>query len=99
LDNAPIVVEVREHKNKVDDAIARLKELDVVLKDSKSRKEALLAIRTHTDDLENNLSCIKEMVLSLPDEIEYMLKTLEEMKNGSTPDAKADYFEMKQQID
>lgn len=36
---------------------------------------------------------------TLPEEIEGMLKTLQEMYNGSVPDEGADYFELRQQIE
>lgn len=51
LDNAPIIVEVREHKRTIDDAIARLKELAELVKDALARKEAYRVICELGDSL------------------------------------------------
>jgi hypothetical protein len=51
LDNAPIIVEVREHKKSIDDAIARLKELAALVKDALARKDAYKVINELGDSL------------------------------------------------
>jgi hypothetical protein len=50
------------------------------------------------DQLQQDIASLKEVLGDLPPKIQSMLKTLEEMKNGSTPDDTADYWEERQAI-
>jgi hypothetical protein len=73
----------------------RLKALADLVRDSQARKEAYGVINELTDALNADLCALKEMFGTLPEEIEGMLKTLQEMYNGSVPDEGADYFELR----
>ena len=48
-----------------------------------------------TEDLQS----LKTIHEKLPGEMDNMIKTLKEMKNGSEPDATADYWKEKKNID
>ena len=101
LDNAPIISEVREHKRTIDDAIARLKELGDLVQDALSRKEAYKVINELGDSLQADLCALKDMFGNLPDEVEGMLLTLQEMYNGSVGEENddPDYADLRQNIE
>ena len=101
LDNAPIIKEVREHKKTIDDAISRLKDLADLVKDALSRKEAYKVICELGDSLQADLCALKDMFGSLPEEVEGMLVTLQEMYNGSIGEdgSDPDYENLRQEIE
>jgi len=51
------------------------------------------------DSLKSDIQSLRDVLADLPPKIESMLKTLKEMKNGSTPDDSADYWEERQAIE
>jgi len=49
--------------------------------------------------MKDDLSNIKEVLAKIPELIEKLLETLNEMKKGSVPDESADYWEERKDID
>lgn len=47
-------------------------------------------------DLELDIGNLKDFLNTLPNEIQHMMASLEEMRVGSEPDETADYFTKKQ---
>jgi len=98
LENTGIIVEVREFKARIEDANNRLFELDDYLKMCGIKKDCYQKINTLNKDLDIDMTNLKDFFSTLPTEIEQMLLTLKEMKNGSEPDESADYHAKKSQI-
>jgi hypothetical protein len=59
------------------------------------RKGHYGTINELTDALNADLCALGDMCGNLPTEIDTMLRTLNEMLNGSVPDESADYFDMR----
>ena len=77
------------------DAIRRLHDLDLLVKDAILRKETYAEINDQSDTCEANFCALLDMNSTLPKEIKDSLATLEEMLNSSIPDTHADYFEQR----
>ena len=50
-------------------------------------------------EITHEMECFKNLHDKMPGDIENMLKTLQEMKNGSEPNDDADYWDKKKMID
>ena len=50
-------------------------------------------------EITHEMECFKNLHDKMPGEMENMMKTLQEMKNGSEPDKEADYWKEKKMID
>ena len=93
--NAGIIAEIREHKHAMQDAIRRLHDLDLHVKDSILRKQTYEEINDLVDTCNANFCALLEMNQTLPKEITDSLATLAEMLNGTHPDETADYFDQR----
>jgi len=99
LENAPIIVEVREHKDNIGDAEKKINDLLLFVRGTKAKKEQYDTIDALKSKCDADLDLLNDLLDNLPDQIEKLLATLQEMKIGSDPDEKADYFKNKKQID
>ena len=81
------------------DAIRRLHDLDLNVKDAILRKQTYEEINDHVDTCNANFCALLEMNQTLPKEIKDSLAILDEMLNGSAPDETADCFEQRQTIE
>ena len=77
--NADIIKDIREHKHLMQDAIRRLYDLDLLVKDAILRKDTYADINDLSDTCEANFCALLEMNSTLPKEIKDSLATLEEM--------------------
>ena len=77
----------------------KIEELILLLARSNGRKEVDNLIKELSDQLRLDLGNLKDLLKKLPEQLEAMLKTLGEMKLGSTPDESADYWEERKDID
>lgn len=70
IKNAPIILQVREHKLKIQDANRRLNELEDFLKQGKAQKSSLLKIDASNKSLVANLNSLSKMINEVPKEID-----------------------------
>jgi hypothetical protein len=59
--NSDIIKEIREHKHSMQDAIRRLHDLDLLVKDAILRKETYAEINDHADTCNANFCALLEM--------------------------------------
>jgi hypothetical protein len=93
-----IIPMVKKHKDHIADAVERLRILGELIKRTHDQICSQGDIAGLADQLQQDIASLKEVLGDLPPKIQSMLKTLEEMKNGSTPDDTADYWEERQAI-
>lgn len=87
---------VRIIEDQLDQKILELKDL---VAQSEARRAHNGKCAGLVAQLEEDLRNFKALLDSCPEQIETMLQTLQEMKNGSEPDESADYWEEKRKID
>ena len=97
--NAPIIAEVRKHKDDIRVTQDRLDELDAYFKECVARKDEYHDIDTIKTKCDKDLDSINDILDKMPIQVDKMLETLEEMLKGSTPDNKADYYDKKGEIE
>lgn len=93
-----IIIEIREFQAKINDANERLKGVFVFIEDCKQKKGHHQLINNVCKDMEVDIGNLKDFLTSTPQDIKFMIETLEEMKTGSNPDKNADYYEKKDEI-
>jgi predicted transcriptional regulator len=93
-----IIVEIREFQAKINDANERLKAVFIFIEECKQKKGHHQLINNVCKDMEVDIGNLKDFLLTTPQDIKYMMNTLEEMKIGSMPDKNADYYEKKDEI-
>ena len=90
LDNTEKIL---DFENKTIEAIKDLSSHASAKKVFQDKIAAVMAEITH------EMECFKNLHDKMPGDIENMMKTLQEMKNGSEPNDTADYWEEKKKIE
>ena len=85
--------QIKTHKDKITDAEQRLKELGDLINKTIAQQHAHGNITQNINDIYANIAKIRALIQTLPNQIDKMLLTNTEMKNGSEPDDTADYWE------
>jgi len=84
---------VKTHKDKIADATERLKELGDLINKTIAQQNSHGSISNSTKEINDNIAKLRSILAELPNQIEKMLKTNQEMKTGAEPDDTADYWE------
>jgi predicted nuclease with TOPRIM domain len=94
------VDQLNDKSEKIDKDIDRRIE---ELKDLLAKNNATKGLNKEIDDflqrMKDDLGNLKELLRKLPEQIQKLLETLNEMKKGSTPDESADYWEERKDIE